>query len=750
MGDTGVQEASPESPPAAPAEANSSARPVPSSNDNTEPQQGTTDGVPTVSETDIGAATDSDSEENLLPSYAIDAVEVSAEAESAAERRQKSAEAVQVIETQQLQREAVDLGQALARTQGVGFRRAGGLGSTGRLTLAGLSDDQVRFFIDGVPLEFAGFGPEFANVPVNLVQRMEVYQGVVPTRFGSDALGGAIQLVTADDVEGTRASVSYEYGSFSTHRLTLSGQHLDETRGLFVRANGFFDDTPNNYLVDVQVTDTSGREADARLPRFHDAYRAAGGGVEAGFVNQPWARRLLLRAYASTSAKEIQHDTTMKARYGEVDSGSASAGGTLRFEHVWSSGIVADAVGGYVYRRATLEDLGMCAYDWYGRCVRELPQPGEMESRAIDRNVNQHTAFARINLGWSPAENHDVRLSIAPTWVSRSGEDRALRERGELDPLSGKRDITTLVAGLEYQYDAFDGRLENIAFVKEYIQHLSVDRLLPSNEFTPFRRTNQRPGIGDSLRFRFTPELTGKASYEWATRQPRPDEIFGDGILVSDNLDLVPETSHNVNLGLTLDLPTETTGSFRGSVMGFGRIADQLIVRLGELGYFTYQNVLAARVLGVTGSAGWTSPKQLFALDGNVTWQDIRNRSDGGPFGEFNGQRIPNQPHLLANASARFQLGSVVTPNDELSVAWNTRYVHEFFRAWEDLGQSDTKDVVEAQLLHAVALTYVLRSGGTTLSWTLDVQNLTNARAFDFFGVQRPGRIVSAKWIAEF
>jgi len=704
--------------------------------------------APAVSETDVES--DAEAEENLLPSYAIDAVEVRAEAESAAERRRKSAEAVQVVETQQLQREAVDLGQALARTQGIGVRRAGGLGSSARLSLAGLSDDQVRFFVDGVPLELAGFGPEFANVPVNLVQRMEVYQGVVPARFGSDALGGAIQLVTADDVEGTRASVSYEYGSFSTHRLTLSGRHLNEARGLFVRANGFFDDTPNNYLVDVQVTDTSGRLTDARLPRFHDAYRAAGGGVEAGFVNQPWARRLLLRAFASTAAKEIQHDTTMKVRYGEVDTGSASVGGTLRFEHVWGSGLVADAVGGYVFRRAALEDLGACAYDWYGRCVRELPQPGEMESRAIDRHVDQHTAFARVNLGWSPADHHDLRFALAPTWVSRGGADRALRERGELDPLSGKRDIGTLVAGLEYQYDALDGRLENIAFVKEYIQLLRVDRLLPTNEFVPVRRNKQTPGIGDSLRFRFTPELTGKASYEWATRLPRPDEIFGDGILVGDNLDLVPETSHNVNLGLSLEVPTETKGAFRGGLMGFGRIADQLIVRLGSLGYFTYQNVLSARVLGVMGSAGWTSPKQYFALDGNVTWQDFRNRSESGPFGGFSGQRIPNQPHLLANASARLQLGGVVTPSDELSLAWNTRYVHAFFRAWENLGQTDTKDVIDAQLLHAVALTYVLRSGTTTLSWTLDVQNLTNARAFDFYGVQRPGRMVSGKWIAEF
>ena len=65
------------------------------------------------------------------------------------------------------------------------------------------------------------------------------------------------------------------------------------------------------------------------------------------------------------------------------------------------------------------------------------------------------------------------------------------------------------------------------------------------------------------------------------------------------------------------------------------------------------------------------------------------------------------------------------------------------------LGREDTKSVIPSQLLHSLALTYVLRNGPTTLSWTLDAQNLTDARAFDFYGVQRPGRTFAAKVVAE-
>ncbi|NMO20489.1 TonB-dependent siderophore myxochelin receptor MxcH [Pyxidicoccus fallax] len=676
-------------------------------------------------------------------------IEVTVEGESEAERRRNSAEAVRVIETEQIQREAVDLGQALSRTEGITVRRAGGLGSRARFSLAGLSDDQIRFFIDGVPLELAGYGPEFANVPVNFVQRMEVYQGVVPVRFGADSLGGAVQIVTTEDVKGTRAAASYEIGSFDTHRLTLSARHQHEPTGLFVRASGFFDSTPNDYRVDVEVPDDRGRPTLTSLPRFHDAFRAGGGSVEAGFVDRPWARRLLLRAFASTLSKEIQHDVTMDTPYGDVDSSSASGGATLRFEQTYGSGITADAVGGYVYRRSRFTDLGTCAYDWFGRCTIQLPQPGEIESRAVERVVAQHTAFARLNVGWTLSEDHALRLAISPTWVTRDGEDRALRARGAIDALTGERRVFNFVTGLEYEHDALDGRLENIAFLKDYIQSSRADLLLPSNEFAPADHDLHYLGVGDSLRFRLSESLTAKASYEWASRMPRPDELFGDGILFGENLLLKPERSHNVNLELTLATPESARGTFRGSVLGFGRLVDDFIHPVGREGYFTYQNVITARGLGATGAVGWTSPGKLLVLDVNATFQDLRNTSTEGPFGEFEGQRIPNSPHILGNGSARLNWTGVVSPRDELSLAWHTRYVHAFFRSWEQLGSAETKHQIDAQWLHSLALTYVTRTSRATLSWTVDVQNLTDADAYDFFGVQRPGRSVAAKLIAE-
>ncbi|WP_395850791.1 TonB-dependent siderophore myxochelin receptor MxcH [Cystobacter fuscus] len=684
------------------------------------------------------------------PAGSDEPIEVTVQGPSEGERRRRSAESVQVIDTENIQREAADLGEALSRTEGVNVRRSGGLGSRARFSLAGLTDEQIRFFVDGVPLELAGYGPELANVPVNLVQRVEIYQGVVPIRFGSDALGGAVQLVTDEEVRGTGAAASYELGSFETHRLTLSARHQHEPSGLFLRANAFIDRTRNDYPILAEVANLRGKTELRRVYRFHDAYGAAGASVEAGFVDRPWARRLLLRVFANGNDKELQNSLNMVVPYGDVTSGENSLGTTLRYEQVFSGGISAEAIGGYVSRRTRLDDLGTCSYDWLGSCIREQPdKPGELLRRPIERRVSQHTGFARITLGWTPSAAHTLRLSLAPTAVSRTGEDLQLRALGQADPLSADRQLFSLVTGLEYTLGALDDRLENIFFLKDYLQVADAQRLMPDDSFVPIGRSMHGVGVGDGVRLRLLRELTAKASYEYATRQPRPDEIFGDGVLIADNLDLNPERSHNFNLELAYDAPRTRAGAFRASVVGFGRFADQLIVLVGRDSYFTYQNVFSARSLGAAGSAGWTSPGQYLTLEGNATWQDLRNTSSEGAFGAFAGRRIPNRPYLQANGTARLQASGLMSARDELSLTWHLRYIHTFSRAWEGVGITNPKMQIPTQLLQSLALSYVTRASAWTLGWTVDVQNLTDTLAFDFYGVQRPGRSIFAKLTVE-
>ncbi len=676
-------------------------------------------------------------------------LEVMVRGDSRADRRRKSAEAVTVVELDQAKHESADLGQVLARKEGVGVRRSGGLGSDTGLSLNGLVDDQIRFFLDGIPLELQGYTYGIGNVPVNLIERVEVFAGVVPVRYGADALGGAVDLRTDPGVQGTHVAGSYEVGSFGTLRLTASGRQLFESSGFFVSANGFLDSARNDYHVDdVLVADVDGSERTVRAKRFHDDYRAAGGNIELGFVQRPWARRLLLRAYYTGFDQEIQNNPPMTLAYGGLEYGERTAGVSLRYERALSEQVSLRAVAGYAFQRGNFVDVDTCVWNWLGECGMQSP-PGETDTVPHDKVNDDDSLYVRLELGMNPAERHALRVTFAPTYFTRSGDERHDKP-GEIDELNSVRRMFGIVSGAEYEVDAFDDRLENIAFGKLYYQYARNAEVVPGGILDREER-HFRGGVGNALRFWLSKVLYAKASYEYATRLPSPEESFGDNVFVREQTEdlLRPETSHNGNLSLVLDARETRVGALRGAVNGFVRSMDDLIVRIGFERGSAYQNVASARSLGIEGVVDWTSPGDHVSLGGNVTYMDFKNVSKTGTFSEYHGDRIPNRPYLLANATARFELHDLLARGDEAWLSSHTGYVASFWLGWESIGSLESRLTVPSQLVETLALGYLRRISKTTLTGTIEARNVTNAEAYDYFGAQRPGRAFYVKTTIE-
>ena len=677
-------------------------------------------------------------------------IEVVVSATSAADRLRDSADAVKVVETKQARKESADLGEVLARTPGVGVQRTGGLGSGSRFSLNGLTDDQIRFFLDGVPLEYAGYPFGIANLPVNAVERVEVYSGVVPVRFGADALGGAVNIVTPRPRPGAHAAASYQSGSFDTHRATLNAQILDLPRGLSLSAGGFADVSRNDYPIDVEVPNEVGRLEPARVRRFHDRYRALGANLEAGWRGRPWASHLLLRAFITDTDQDLQHNAVMTVPYGGVTFGERSAGGNVRYALSFGDGFWLDSVTGYAYARSRLIDVDTCAYDWFGRCVVER-RPGELQPGDPSDALNwEHAIHSRTQLGWEPLAGHELLLAISPNLSSRSGDERLQTTPESRDPLDADRDLFTLVNGLEYTVSALEGRLENRVFVKQYLQRARAEDEVAENVFVDRDRSTHRYGVGNGVRFRISEQLYAKASYEWATRLPSADEVFGDNALVRPYLELRPETGHNLNLGLTGNAGGSASGDLRGELVGFWREADDLIVQLAEEVFRFYRNVFSARSLGVEASAGWTAPGGWLSFDVNATYQSFRNTSDDGLFVAFDGDRIPNRPWLFGNAALRLSRRQAFAPDDELALIGYARYVHEFLRGWESIGVAEYKQVVPGYVLTSLGASYTIQSGSGELTSSIEMTNLSDALVQDFYGVQRSRRAVSAKLTARY
>jgi len=658
---------------------------------------------------------------------------------------QQSAEAVNVIETRKAGEQSADLGEVLARTQVVAVRRDGGLGSTAHFSLNGLYDDQVRFFLDGVPLELSGFPFGIANVPVNLIERVEVYRGVVPIRFGADALGGAVNLVTPDE-RRAYLSGSYQVGEFGTHRATLDGRYRDPNSGFVAGASAFLDLAQNNYEIDVNEADASGVKRPLRVPRFHDAYRAGGGTLELGLTDKPWAKRLLLKGFFSGFDKQLQHNAFMTRPYGEPSYGETIFGATGRYDVALAPNLELELTANYSHRIIDFRDTSRWSYDWFGKRVHEQDQAGETAEIRSDRTFWQDAGFARAMLDWKLAREHTVRASLSPTYTARTGHERIRSAPDAPDSQDADRALSTLVSGLEYQLDLFDERISNIAFIKDYLYRADTEERLPSGgELRASSIDSHTAGAGDALRVRIAPFIYVKASYEYATRLPRPDEVFGNGGLVRSTLNLRPEVSHNANFGPHVELRCSAIGGLVLDINAFFRQSDRLIVLLGNDVSTAFQNVFEARGFGVENALSWTSPGRWLSLDGMLTWQDFRNVSREGAFKDLEGDRIPNRPYLFGSWGARLHFGGVPGRADGLEPFYYGRYVHSFYRTWESLGIRAYKPLVDAQVTHDVGVTWILSREVARTTMTLEVQNITDARVYDNYGVQRPGRAFFAK-----
>jgi vitamin B12 transporter len=452
--------------------------------------------------------------------------------------------------------------------------------------------------------------------------------------------------------------------------------------------------------------------------------------------------------------------------YGEVNYSESVTGATLLYQQPITRQLEIEAVANYGYRVIDFVDKSDWVYDWFGKKVRMRRMPGEIDADATDQTNWQHGLYGRVLLRYRPHPQHSLRLSISPTYANRTGMERIKSNPNERDPLSAKRALATLISGFEWELNALplasapadlterqvdrDYALQNTVLVKDYIYTSDTEEVIPGNVLRARNTNSHTFGVGDSVRLRVNEWLLVKASYELTTRFPRPDETFGDGRLIKANLELKPEISHNANLGPRLEIKKTSAGDFVLDTSGFLRQSDQLIVLLGNERSFSYQNVYAARALGVQGEVEWTAPGRYLNLQGSATYEDTRNDSGQGTFGAFDGDRIPSRPWLFGSWQAKLRFAKLFRPSDQLEPFYLGRYVHEYYRGWESQGLREFKQVVDAQTIHGAGITYSFRTDAVNASVTLEVHNLTDAKAYDFYGVQKPGRAFYAKVTGEF
>lgn len=655
------------------------------------------------------------------------------------------------IDSRELLSSNKTLGEALSRAPGVKVRETGGVGSDMNVSLDGFSGRHVKVFVDGVPQEGAGRAFGLNNIPVSYAERIEVYRGVVPVDFGADAIGGVINIVTSRKHRPWYVDASYSFGSYQTHRSTLSVGRTERS-GLTYELSAYQNYSKNNYWVDTPVEDLVQGFIDTSRPehvrRFHDTYHNEALTGKVGLVRQSWADRLLLHLRYARVYKEIQTGVRQEIVFGERHRHGYSLTPTLEYAKtgMLEGRMDVRATASYTRSASTLVDTSEYRYNWRGeRSLRN--SPGEQSYGRF--RSEQGVWTAGLSLKYRPSSAYTLLLHHNLSTFDRSMTDLSTRHRTTSPfPDREMKNITGL--SLQYRPDeVWDATL----FAKSYAHHItsSIAQTGLQGSYVEISRSSHSLGYGVALSSHPLRELQIKLSYEKAYRLPTSDEIFGDTDLESGTIGLKPENSHNLNLNVNWSrrLSHHTMLLVEGGLI-WRDTRDYIQRNVQGIGgnnwgavYINYGRVLTK---GANLSVRLDYQKWL-SLGGSYTLMDVRDNQPLVPGGQVAnvgyGLRMPNLPYSFGSLDLTLRRKGLLGQGTMASLSYDGQYLHSFAFYSEGIGAGARNFFVPTQLSHSLTATLSFAHDRYALS--LECRNLTDARLYDNYSLQKAGRALYAK-----
>ena len=660
---------------------------------------------------------------------------------------QKAAYNVVAIEAQQLRNLNSNAADMLARVSGVKMRETGGVGAEANINLNGFTGRHVRIFIDGVPMNEANASFRINNIPAELIERIEIYKGVVPVTFGADALGGAINVVTRKS-RYNYGNLSYTFGSFNTHKSTLNlGQFL--TDNISVELNAYQNYSDNSYKVFTEYLDlqTGTYSKEKRwFKRFHDRYHNEAIIGRVNIFDEKWADKLSFALNYSQEDKQLQNANLMQKVFGGKYRKSHNYSSSVEYEKKnILNGLSFFLTGRYDFTTTQNVDEEARRYSWTGEYE---PMVTRGESQLQNTIFEGKTGYITSHLDYQLNEKHSFQLTHTFSNYTRRNKNMLITNY-TLDSDFMRRVNEKNISGFSYKFTPSE-RWNILAFGKYYNTAVTGPVIISGQGsravYEEETHHTQALGYGGATTYQLLKTLQTKISYEKSFRLPTDTELFGDGDLEIGNYKLKPENSNNLNVNLSYQPAFKAHSLLVEAGFAYRYIKDYIIRSIisaganeGSAGSRNHGKVLN---MGVDATLRYFY-KDVFSVGGNLSYMNLRNKeefTETGRLSAIYNDRLPNMPYLFGNADATCNIGSLIAKHDKLSLNYNLFFTEEFFTSWQSEG---TKIKVPRQLSHDVSLTYY--TPNKRLSLSVEAKNITDELLYDNYSLQKAGRAFYAK-----
>jgi outer membrane cobalamin receptor len=483
-------------------------------------------------------------------------------------------------------------------------------------SVRGSTSSQVAVYVDGILMNLQSESAvDLSAIPADNVERIEVYKGYVPARFGAQAMGGVINIVTRTP-EKPETGVSLGIGSFGRYKGGVSyGTPLGDGK-LFASFgyesyNGDFKYW-NEGLVYATGDEYTGVRRDNGFENMDFLLKWDDGIWKA---RASWVRRnrdlALMAPNLDRPGVWQQPAPILENDRWDLSLGRSHKAGDVRW--AWEA----------MYTEQDKE------YD-----SRRGGAPGKIGYFDVDRSeyVTKRTGFS-LNADWSVGERHFMELL-----AGYSGE--RLHVGGDI--------LFNHLDGIEdYRQDDWDAALQDT---------ITLDR---AGTFlaTPSIRWHKQQGEDHftwqiALTKEFSDKWTFKTAYGTYARSPNSYERYGDGAFILAAEDALKwETGTQFDVGVIWSDRAKDEGgvSSRASLSAFWRDSDDLIeFDMESPAFAQYKNVAHAEVKGVELEAAFDWRKWAVSLSG--TWMDSKNKTaDAGSVRSY-GLTLPNRPEWSAIA----------------------------------------------------------------------------------------------------
>lgn len=489
----------------------------------------------------------------------------------------------------------------LAQLPGVQIDNTGGLGKQSSLFVRGMNADQTLLLVNGVRVGSATNGlPPVELIPVDQIQRIEVVRGPLSTLYGSNAMGGVIQIFTRDGARrGFSVDASASGGTYSTFDESLSA-HAGFGR-VWLDASG-------------EALHTAGFEA---------CSAPAGSGPGDCFGGPPDHDGYLNRSGSFTAGVRLAPGWT------------ASASSFLTSGHTHYDGTYSDSTE-FLERVTSAHLDGRFARGWSVHVTggRDIDDANDFLATApVDRyETRRNTASLQVDGHIVPAlslvagsdwEGERIGATqISGGFVSPIAFARTTRDTtGTFLELHGSTGPVTEVAGVRYEHNT------------QFGDHATYDA-----------------GAG----WRFARHWRLTATWGTAFHAPTFNDLYYPsypGFPPSSNPHLLPETSRSTEVGISGDWKTLSL-----SLHAYQTDVSHLITYAPP--DYTPYNLAAARIRGVELRGVWR--RGPWTLSGQATALDPRDHSPAASAAPGTaGNLLPRRAQSSAFVQAHRRIGRV-------------------------------------------------------------------------------------------